>query len=104
MPVQSTVQPLKDVVDPKKRGLAGDNHHQTPPPKKKAANAKNERASMLCNTPPTCIKDKDSHVEYTRKEFLGEVTHGIATGADDRADLRGVIWLRIDKVGHSLLK
>jgi hypothetical protein len=70
MPVQSNIQPLKDVVDPKKRGLVGDNH-QTPPPKKKAA--KNERASMLCSTPPTCIKDKDSHVEYTRKEFLGEV-------------------------------
>jgi hypothetical protein len=71
MPVQSTV-PLKQKADVHKQLGKGDKDgHQTPPPKKKPA--KNERASMLCSTPPTCIKDKDSHVEYTRKEFLGEV-------------------------------
>lgn len=69
MPVQVNIQPLNEAVDSKKRGIAGDNH-QTPPKRK---SAKNERASMLCSTPPTCIKDKDCHVEYTRKEFLGEV-------------------------------
>jgi hypothetical protein len=71
MPVQSTV-PLMQVEDAHKRGTTGNkNVHETPPAKKKSA--KTERASMLCSTPPTCIKDKDSHVEYTRKEFLGEV-------------------------------
>ena len=66
------VQPQK-VEDTKKRAAnGGRNAHQTPPPAKKKS-AKTERASMLCSTPPTCIKDKDSHVEYTRKEFLGEV-------------------------------
>jgi len=49
------------------------NVEQTPPPKKKVT--KNERPSVLCSTPPTCIKDRDCHVEYTRKEFLGEVYH-----------------------------
>jgi hypothetical protein len=71
MPVQSTV-PLRQVEDAHKRGIGNKNAHQTPPPAKKKS-AKPERASMLCSTPPTCIKDKDSHVEYTRKEFLGEV-------------------------------
>lgn len=100
MPVQSNIQPLKEVMDPKKRVFAGDNH-RTPPPKKKPV--KNERASMLCSTPPTCIKDKDSHVEYTRKEFLGEVIFA-AIRVHGRGDLRDVIWLRIDRVGHLLLK
>ena len=62
------------VEDGKKRAHNNNDKnllHQTPPPKKKVAKA--ERASTLCATPPTCIKDKDCHVEYTRKEFLGEV-------------------------------
>jgi len=72
MPVQTVLAP-KEVVEVKKRSSNLDkNVHQTPPPKKKPG--KSERASTLCSTPPTCIKDKDSHVEYTRKEFLGEVT------------------------------
>jgi hypothetical protein len=72
MPVQSSA-PLREKADVHKQlGNKGDMAgHQTPPPKKKEG--KSERASMLCSTPPTCLKDKDSHVEYTRKEFLGEV-------------------------------
>lgn len=71
MPVQTAAMPLKE-VDVKKRTTNVDNKAaQTPPPKKKST--KTERASMLCSTPPTCIKDRDCHVEYTRKEFLGEV-------------------------------
>lgn len=68
MPVQ-----VQKAEDRQKRVVNGDKMaHQTPlPPKKKST--KTERASLLCSTPPTCIKDKDSHVEYTRKEFLGEV-------------------------------
>jgi hypothetical protein len=98
MPVQ-----VQKVEDGQRRVVSGDKMaHLTPPPAKKKA-TKTERASMLCSTPPTCIKDKDSHVEYTRKEFLGEV-NCIDCVVDDRVDLLGVIWLRIDKVVHLLPK
>ena len=70
MPVQTAAAPKQ--VPAALNGGANNEQHQTPfPPKKKSA--KSERASMLCSTPPTCIKDKDCHVEYTRSEFLGEV-------------------------------
>jgi hypothetical protein len=88
MPVQSNM-PLKQVDSRKKSSNA-----QTPPPKKKPA--KNERASLLCSTPPTCIKDRDSHVEYTRKEFLGEVVHPSTT--DKRADSLDAISLQTVRV------
>jgi len=83
MPVQTTALP-KQAEDVK---LHNNNHNpkpnvklpqqqqqtQTPPPAARKKTAKSDRASMLCSTPPTCIKDKDCHVEYTRREFLGEV-------------------------------
>jgi hypothetical protein len=78
------------------------NVHQTPPTKKKST--KTERASMLCSTPPTCIKDKDSHVEYTRKEFLGEARSVLSSLLMFRVDLLDVIWLQTDKIVHLLLK
>lgn len=103
MPVQSSA-PLREKVDVRKQlGNKGDMvGHQTPPPKKKEA--KSERASMLCSTPPTCLKDKDSHVEYTRKEFLGEVVFHLSVLIAIRGDSLDVIWLQIDKAVHLLLK
>lgn len=72
MPAQEAAV-INQVEDVQKQAVKGDkNDHQTPqPPKRKSS--KLERASMLCSTPPTCIKDRASQVEYTRKEFLGEV-------------------------------
>jgi hypothetical protein len=71
MPVQA-VAVLKQVEDAQKQTVKVDkNDHQTPVPKRKSS--KPERASTLCSTPPTCIKDRASQVEYIRKEFLGEV-------------------------------
>ena len=75
MPVQTTAVP-KQVEEAKKTNLKPNVNlpqTQTPPPAVRKKSAKSERASLLCSTPPTCIKDKDSHVEYTRREFLGEV-------------------------------
>jgi hypothetical protein len=61
------------VEDPKMPVEAKANEKTPSRPKNKGG--KTERASLLCSTPPTCIKDRSSHVEYTRKEFLGEVVH-----------------------------
>ena len=81
MPVQTTalIKQVEDVVKPHNNNNAKPNikipqqQTQTPPPAARKKTAKSERASLLCSTPPTCIKDKDCHVEYTRREFLGEV-------------------------------
>lgn len=69
MTVKATASALKTAADPQKRVVNND-AQQTPVTKRKPA--KSERASTLCATPPTCIKDKDCHVEYTRNELLGE--------------------------------
>ena len=93
----------KEPLEVKKRANNNDkNMHQTPPPKKKPG--KSERASTLCSTPPSCIKDRDCHVEYTRKEFLGEVVKCQLVLADGRVGLRDVISFRIDRDAHSPLK
>src|SRR5271155_2673694 len=81
MPVQTTalLKQVEDVVKHHNNNNAKPNvklpqqQTQTPPPAARKKSAKSERASMLCSTAPTCIKDKDCHVEYTRGEFLGEV-------------------------------
>ena len=69
MTVKATASALKTAGDPQKRVVNND-AQQTPVTKRKSA--KSERSSTLCATPPTCIKDKDCHVEYTRNELLGE--------------------------------
>ena len=70
MPVVRATVPVKQKVETADSNKE-TNGQQTPPPKKKLTRV--ERPSVLCSTPPTCIKDRDCHVEYTRKEFLGEV-------------------------------
>lgn len=75
MPVQTTAalpKQAEGVKKPDPKPNVKLPQTQTPPPAARKKSAKSERASMLCSTPPTCIKDKDSHVEYTRREFLGE--------------------------------
>jgi hypothetical protein len=69
MPGQVVKAVAADKQD-KKPVLNGDKTPQRKP-------SKNERGSQLCATPPTCIKDKDCNVEYTRKELLGEVKYPI---------------------------
>src|SRR5271155_580841 len=106
MPVQTTalLKQVEDVVKHHNNNNAKPNvklpqqQTQTPPPAARKKSAKSERASMLCSTPPTCIKDKDCHVEYTRREFLGEVRSlEQVRGLICRGDLLGVILLRIDR-------
>ena len=94
--VLATAPAAKQRAEPANGNKA--NVEQTP--KKKVT--KNERPSVLCSTPPTCIKDRDSNVEYTRKEFLGEVNNPRKRWRSyGRVDLLVVIWLRIGRIDNS---